>query len=145
MNRFDNSFNDVDRLTGRAFSWGYPDGVWVIGILYLLPVIATAGLAAVGAFFSPEFSIRQHVFPFLATCALYIPPVLLLLARSKFAVVWTAFLTLLYLAAAIIGGRALEREGQLEGAVLLGMGIAVGLQAYISYYTYTLKKDELLK
>ena len=36
MDRFDRSFNEIDPKTGKPFSSGHPDGVWIITILYSL-------------------------------------------------------------------------------------------------------------
>lgn len=50
MDRFDGNFNDVDPITGRPFSGGHPDGVWMIIIFYSLLVIVAIAHASFAVF-----------------------------------------------------------------------------------------------
>lgn len=147
MNRFDKSFNNVDPVTGRPFSSGHPDGVWIIGIFYLLVLTAAAGAAVVGVLtsvFSNQPYSPQTLVPLLVMSCLCLPPIILLMKRSASAVIWMVGLALFFALMAVAAGIYLDRSNQLSGAAVAGLLIAVSAQAYAAYYTYELKQEALL-
>lgn len=145
MNRFDESYNDVDPATGRPFSWGLPDGVWIVAIIYFLPVMATI-VRTVLSIIATKAEVELELFiPVIATSALYIPALILLFRRSKFAVIWTAGIALLTLIGAVAIGTGMSEEGQLSTPVLVGLTAAVVGHGYIAYYTFALKREHILR
>jgi hypothetical protein len=146
MNRFDESFNDIDRTTGRPFSYGHHDGVWLITIIYLLFVIGAIARAVLTLLYSEGSQLDvELIVPILITSALYVPPLVLLFRRSKMAVVWMVVLAMIFLASGIAAGMKLDHEGKLGTAAFLGIAGFVATQAYIAFYTYGLKRDVLLR
>jgi hypothetical protein len=147
MNRFDKSFNNVDTVTGRPFSSGHPDGVWVIGIVYVLILAAAAGAAVVGiltSVFAKQPYSPRTLAPLLVMSFLYLPAIILLAMRSASAVIWMVGLAFFFALGAVAAGILLSKSGQLSGATVAGMLFAVVAQAYAAYYTYGLKREALL-
>jgi hypothetical protein len=137
MNRFDKSFNDTDPITGRPFSSGHPDGVWIIAILYSIPVILATAFALFSLFF------REDKSPIIAAAVVviaYVPPIILLFRRSKIAVWWIAAISGICIFPAV---KAYFLEPNMT--VLIGALIALCYHGYMALFTLGLKKDELLK
>ncbi len=138
MDRFDASFNDIDPQTGRPFSSGHPDGVWLIGILYgafLVPVLPLV-MAGQGKSLQGEPQGLLLLLAALVLVLLFLPPIYWLFTRSARAVYMVFFLLALVLAAvvaALLGG--------LNPSLLIP---AVLLQAYICFYVFGLRRDGLL-
>src|SRR5690242_19028951 len=91
MDRFDPNFNDTDPVTGRPFSGGHPDGVWMMAILLGIPVFA----AALGVLVAAVMLVMGKLIPavgilFAAALAaiLYMPPIVMLFRRSRQALNW---------------------------------------------------------
>jgi len=144
MDRFDKLFHDVDRVTRRPFSWGHPDGVWIIAIIYSMSVIATGGSAILTMLMAKQFLLSALV-PFFVTSVLFVPPMILLFRRSKAAVNWMLVLAIGYVAAGVAIGTNLQRQGQFEATAFVGILAAVLMQGYFAYYAYNLKDDALLR
>ena len=82
--RFNKNFNDIDPETSRPFSYGHPDGVWIISILFGLPVLCSAlgFFATIVLFiFTGEFN-PAGIVAFLISSVLFLPFILLLFRRS---------------------------------------------------------------
>jgi hypothetical protein len=145
MNRFDESFNDVDPKSGRPFSSGHPDGVWIIAIVYTLPVLATVVSALLSVVFpqkeGPGFG---AIIPAVGTSLLLVPPLLLLFRRSRFAAYWMGVLALIAwgTSAALLMG--LRSEQHWSPIPLIASTIVAVVQLYIASFTFRLKKDALL-
>ena len=146
MHRFDKQFSEVGPVTSRPFSWGHPDGVWIIAIFYML--FALAG--AIFGFVLIVQDVKSGSFPVLGAANLvlvfagYVPAVVFLFRRSAKAVVWLTGLFIWIFAAgvmALLGG--IPTQGSYF-AVVIGVAIAVLSQGYITYYAYSLRKDRLL-
>lgn len=147
MNRFDPDFNDIDPATQRAFSGDHPDGVWLIAIIFGLPVVMAA-LAAVAAAFmlvSGKFTTALGIFVAVAVVTfLYAPPILFLFRRSIRALTWVlGLLGLDLVMLAITFGLPLENPARaplqmfgLVGAVLHGI---------FAYYLNRLRRQKLLE
>jgi uncharacterized membrane protein YhaH (DUF805 family) len=138
MNRFDKTFHGIDHTSGRPFSAGHPDGVWVIAIVYSLLVIVPLLMAALMRSLDP-------LKPALGASLVFLPPVLLLFLRKKLASIWLTIVAILCIAGAIAGGLKMQREGQLTLIPLLGLAAVAGGQAYIAFYAYRLKRDAVLQ
>lgn len=139
MNRFDTNFNDVDPITSRPFSWGHPDGVWIIGIMYFLISLASFVAVVAGIFklFSPGFLGLALLLGGSAALLLFLSTVILLFKRSEQS---------LYPAIAILalfaGGFVISSFIALKSSLVALAVLAV--QSYICYYIYGLKRDGLL-
>ncbi len=146
MNRFDDSFSGIDHSTGRPFSWGHPDGVWLIATLYSLPVMASVARVLLTLLFSEGGVASLSVMlPLIITTVMFVPPIVLLFARSMLAFVWTVLLALLYLIVGIGYAVKLNHDGELGIVALLMIGAVVFGQAFIAVYTYRMKRDALLR
>jgi phosphoglycerol transferase MdoB-like AlkP superfamily enzyme len=146
VNRFSPDFNDVDPESGRPFSWGHPDGVWMLCIVLLFGAIIGSGLSIADI----QTSIKSSIPPIVGTTYLltvvigYIPPIFMLLKRKTFAVkwflgllVWTTFLATVVLFADILSPEAFQTE-------IITTTARLTIVSYIAYYVYGLKRDNLL-
>jgi hypothetical protein len=146
MNRFDASFNEIDRSTGRPFSHGHPDGVWIIAIIYSLLIVGTIASAVVTLIYTADSRLNAKLIgPTLVIGALYVPPLVFLFRRSKIGFFWMLVLAVLFAVGGIVAALKLNGEGQLGTSALVGIAIGVAQQAYIAFYTYGLKRDSLLR
>ena len=145
MNRYDKSFNGVDHVTGRPFSMGHPDGVWIIAIIYTLIALTTVLRFIITLMLDHEARLSAElVAPVLLSGAIFIPPIVMLFRMSKSVVVWMTVLALIYLVGGVAAGLKLAQVGQLEVGPFCGIVLVVLGQAYIAYYTYLMKQDSLL-
>lgn len=146
VDRFDPNFNEIDPESGRPFSSGHPDGVWILCIVLLFGSLIGTGLSIIDI----QTSIKNSVPPIVGIAYLltvvigYIPPIFMLFKRKAFAVkwflgllVWTTFLATIVFLADILSPEAFRNE-------LAITTIRLTVVAYISYYVYTLKRDNLL-
>lgn len=142
MERFNSDFNDVDIVSGRPFSAGHPDGVWLAAIIYgfplVLSVLSTFVLVCM-AIFGPDSNdsygeiVIQSSIASAVLCVLFVPMIVLMFKRSKYSLAYSIVL----LVAAIIGASLMFSTTQLLVAVVVA-------QAYLVYYLYGLKKDKIL-
>lgn len=140
MNRFDENFNDIDPITSRPFSWGHPDGVWIIAIIYTLIVLVSFVSVVVGIYRLFSYGL-SHAFILLSGCVslfLFSSALIFLFRRSNrafySAVTILIFCVINYLAAGPLGDFKLS----------MGSLVVLCAQSYICYYIYGLKKDNLL-
>lgn len=146
MNRFDPDFNDIDPATQRAFSGGHPDGVWLIAIIFGLPVVvaALAAIAAACMLVFGKFTTALGIFVAVAVVTfLYAPPVVFLFRRSVRALTWILGLlgldlVMLAIAFGLPADNPARRPVQLFGLV------GVVLHAIFSYYLNRLRRQKLL-
>lgn len=140
MSRFSENFNDIDPASGRPFSFGHPDGVWVIAILYSIILIISVGLFIAGLFkliLSQSFEVGF----FLAACinfGLFLPPILFLFRRSDKAIGFSLAIFFIFFAATAISSTSADTKFYIPLFL-------VCIQGYICYYMYGLKKDGLLE
>lgn len=145
MNRFDESFNGIDPESGRPFSFGHPDGVWMVAVIYLLLFLVTIIRAALTLMLSSGASPSvELIAPILVTGALYLPPLLLLSRRSPAAAWWMWALALIYLSSGIAVALQQFEAGQRSIVPYLVITAVVASQFYIAVYTQLLKRDRLL-
>lgn len=139
MKRFDADFNDVDPITSRPFSWGHPDGVWIIGIIYTLISLASfvAVIAGVFKLFSPGWLGLMLLMGGSAALFLFLSTVILLFKRSEQSL-YPAIAILVLFAGVFVIASFLDLKSSLVALA------ALGVQSSICYYIYGLKKDELL-
>jgi phosphoglycerol transferase MdoB-like AlkP superfamily enzyme len=146
LDRFDPNFNDIDPESGRPFSSGHPDGVWILCIVLLVGSLIGTGLSIMDI----QTSIKNSIVPivgitYLLTVVIgYIPPIFMLFKRKAFAVkwflgllVWTTYLATVVFLADVLSPEAFEKE-------LAITTIRLTAVAYIAYYVYGLKRDNLL-
>ncbi len=144
MDRFDKNFNNVDPETSRPFSSGQPDGVWLISIIYSLPVFIPITVIIVAIFLGLIFGstswslVGGMAIAVIANSVLFLPAIILMFRRSIKAIYYTLFLFLLSYFG-ILAAYFLKPD-----AIIAGIA-AIVLQDYICYYLYGLKKDLLLK
>jgi hypothetical protein len=146
MDRFDKSFNNVDPATGRPFSRGHPDGVWIIFILYVLPLFFAFVAAVVGIvmkFYGKPFN-PGLVMPLLVTGVLFGPALVLFAKRSSAAYIWMVGVTVFFAALAVAGVAYLSRSGTLTGVAMAAIFGVVLIQGYGAYYAYGLSRDKIL-
>jgi hypothetical protein len=139
MNRFDADFNDVDPITSRPFSWGHPDGVWIIGIIYTLISLTSfvAVIAGVFKLFSPGWLGLALLVGGGVGLFLFLSAVILLFKRSQ-----QSFYPAIAILALSAGIFAIVSFVDFKSS--LAALAALGVQSYICYYIYGLKKDESL-
>jgi hypothetical protein len=146
LDRFDPNFNDIDPESGRPFSSGHPDGVWILCIVLLVGSLIGTGLSIMDI----QTSIKNSIIPivgitYLLTVVIgYIPPIFMLIKRKAFAVkwflgllIWTTFLATIVFFTDIISPDIFHTE-------IVTTTIRLTVVAYIAYYVYTLKRDNLL-
>jgi hypothetical protein len=140
MNRFDENFNDIDPVTSRPFSWGHPDGVWIIAIIYILIALTFLVWTIFG--FYKLFSEGLHNIPIiLGGCVglfLFLSTVIFLFRRSD--KVFYPLIVILILSAVNFLLQNFSGGFQSSFATL----VALLAQSYICYYIYGLKRDNLL-
>jgi hypothetical protein len=139
MNKYSTNFNDIDPETGRPFSAGHPDGVWIISIVYSLIVFVSAGVALFGIYKIITGSDAGYAM-FLAGATntlIFSLPVYFLFRRSANAVYIIGFIAFLAVSAGIVS----LFTGVSNKFVLSGIAC---LQIYIFIYVIGLKKDGLL-
>lgn len=136
MDRFDVEFNDIDPETGRPFSAGHTDGVWMISIVYFLIALVSAGAAihkiktgSAGEFVMPVSAVVNAL--------IFALPIYFLFKRSAKAIYVIGFITFL----AVLSGAVSLFSGMANKFVLLGVA---SLQLYAFIYVVGLKKDGLL-
>jgi hypothetical protein len=146
MNRFDDSFHGIDPATGRPFSSGHPDGVWIVAIVYSLVVLgALAGLILPFIFSEKAPPITLAALgPVAISAALLVPPVVFLFRRSTAAVFWLLGLAVLACVGAILVVLKL-RAGEVDYTALIGPVVLIAAQSYIAFFAYRLRRDQLLK
>ena len=147
MDRFDKSFSRrLDPMTGRPFSSGHPDGVWIIYILYLLPLFFAFLAAAVGVVMTLMGKPLNPslLAPLVVAGILFVPALVLFARRSSAAVVWMSGVTVFFATLAVAGLVYLSRSGTLSGAAMAGILGLVLMQAYGAYYAYGLSRDKIL-
>lgn len=139
MNRFDDDFNEIDPITARPFSSGHPDGVWIVSFIYgFILLFASIGILmglfklVTGGGFDVA-SILSGIIGFV----LFLPPIIFLFRRST-KVVNISFITLFLL---LLGVGMSYFFAPATVAIPL---IFAGVQAYICFYFWGLKSDELL-
>lgn len=146
MNRYSVDFNDVDPETGRPFSWGHPDGVWMISIVYCLIALVSVGAAIFGIYKIKSGSDGGYVMALSAivTTLIFVLPVHFLFKRSTRAIHLTCLIALLaFLSSAAFLSGFMDKYVLLGDAKYLLLG-ATGLQIYVFIYVVGLEKDRLL-
>ena len=137
--RFNKNFNDIDPETSRPFSYGHPDGVWIISILFGLPVLCSAlgFLATIVLFiFTREFN-PAGIVAFIISSVLFLPFILLLFRRSLKTIYYAFGLSILTLAGAVLAY-------DVQQLLFLVISIFTIAMFYMVYYIFSLKKDGLL-
>jgi uncharacterized membrane protein YhaH (DUF805 family) len=147
VNRFDPDFNDVDPMSGRAFSGGHPDGVWIIAIILGIPLVAAVlgAVAAIVMLFFGQFAMAAGLLVGGAiNFAVFLPPIRLLFRRSARALTWIIVLLCVFLFVLALGFLAPSEspaKGQLMSAGIIGSA----LYASFAYYLFRLRAEELLR
>ena len=140
MNRFDKNFNDIDTITGRPFSKGYPDGIWIIAVMYGF-VAFFALLATLGGIGMLIMGKGAEALPLLAVgvvvCALFSVITGLLFKRSAVVLYFALGLCAL----ALLGAALLHAANPAGTSILLVVAL---LQGYVGFYLYRLKSEALL-
>ena len=136
MDKFDRQFNDVDIQTGRPFSGGHPDGVWMISILYALSIVVCAG----GFWFS--FLQDPIALPLSLLCFVIVvvhgSVIVFLFRRSSIAAYINPIVTVI---AGVFAVYALINALPHKNVTF---GIFAG-HAFISYYLMGLVRDQIIK
>jgi hypothetical protein len=139
MNKYSENFNDIDPESGRPFSAGYPDGVWIISIIYGLIALVSVGMAVSGVYKIISGSnagyaifMSAGINAFIFVLALYF-----LFKRSGNAIYIVGFIACF---AVLAGAASFFLE---TGSKFILSGVAC-LQIYILSYVMGLKKDGLL-
>lgn len=140
MDRFDTDFNDIDPITSRPFSWGHPDGVWIITIVYTLVSLASLAAVVVGIYklFSPGFLGLALLVGGGVALFLLLWTVISLLKRSERSLYPAIAILALYVSVFVI-------ECFMDLKLSLAALAFVGVQSCICYYIYGLKRDDLLR
>jgi hypothetical protein len=139
MDRFKEDFNNVDPITGRPFSSGHPDGVWIISIIYSLVIIASIGSFIFGTiqlFSNPEGALGGVVSGVI-NVGVYGSIILFLFKRSIIAAYINWFATVLIGVATTI---SFINIVELKFYLLA----AFAVHLYIVFYINGLAKDGLL-
>lgn len=141
MERFDKQFNESDPETGRPFSGGHPDGVWIIAIIYSLFILgALAGcITGLAQVIQGDLKGLSVALASVVSLVLYAGSIVQLFKRSIVAIALIGFLSACFLVGTL-GGAAFQNE-QLTPI----LAVATIVHIYILYYVFGLKKDGLLK
>jgi hypothetical protein len=139
MDRFSVEFNDVDPVTGRPFSAGHPDGVWMMSIIYLLGILSSGGVAIFGIYKITSGSTEGYaiLLAALLNALILVIPIYFLFKRSQkaiYAIAFIAFFMVLSVALSLLSG----------GANKYGFLIGACVQVYFYIYVVGLKEDGLL-
>ena len=135
MKKFDKWFNDVDPETGRPFSGGFPDGAWIIGIVYSLSMTLCI-IAAVWALVQKPIMLPL-VWVLLIAFLVHGAVVVCLFLRSVIALFIDSLLSIfigVFAAYALLNGLP-------NKFLVLGIFLAHG---YISFYIAGLVRDKIL-
>lgn len=142
MNRFDKDFHDSDPITGRPFSSGYPDGIWIIGIIISLFLIATilgTGIASVATWKEGKGILAAGRVVFVGLIPIYMWGLFLylLVKRSAGIIAFSAILGALSFASGIY-------VHMNNGSGLTGSIIVCLLFLYFAFYGEGLREDGLI-
>ena len=143
MDRFDRSFNDVDPITSRPFSSGHPDGVWLISIIYSLPISIPVAVIIFAIFFGLVSSgvswslVGPMVGALFVNSLLFIPLIILMFCRSVKAIYYALFLFAL-LCIGLLATSIFKPE------FIIAAIAPIILHGYVCCYLYFLKRDLLL-
>ncbi len=142
MDRFNKDFHDSDPISGRPFSGGYPDGIWVIRIIISLFLVATIigiAVAAMGALKEGKgiLAIGGIAVTGLIPVSVWGLFLYLLVKRSAGIIPFSAILGIL----AIVSGLFMHMN---TGSGIAGSIVAFLLFLYIAFYGEGLRKDGLI-
>ena len=140
MDRFDKNFHDSDPETGRPFSYGHPDGVWIICLAYgamVFGAVAMAAIALLGPIRGQPIDLKSIV-PAAVALGVFGPYLLLFARRSKVVVIYGMVLAVVYCLAMVASLKA-------PGSAALAMGAFTVAQIIIVAYTNALKSECILK
>lgn len=139
MDKFDKNFHNVDPATGRPFSSGHPDGVWIISIIYAIIALASLGTVAFGLiqFMSNQDNAAASIVAGTINLAIYGSIIFFLFRRSTIA------LSINYIVTIVLGLLAIASfYNNIEAKFLL---LAIFMShVYITHYMYGLVNDKLL-
>src|SRR5436190_10261780 len=93
-------------MSGRAFSGGHPDGVWIIAIILGIPLVAAAlgAVAAIVMLFIGQFAMAAGILVGGAiNVAVFLPPIRLLFRRSAHALTWIVAMLCVFLFVLALG------------------------------------------
>ena len=143
MDRFDKSFNDIDPVTSRPFSSGHPDGIWLISIIYSLPIAIPIAVIIFGILFGLIFSgvswsLVGGMVGALFVYSLFFMPIIILMFRRSVKAIYYALFLFALLCVGLLATYIFAPES------IIALIAAVILQGYICCYLYGLKKDLLL-
>ena len=148
MNRFDKDFHDSDPASGRPFCNGYPDGVWMIGIILsfislgILSLIAFIGVSESRE--NDEIALKVSfilfcIFIALVTVSIWVSYIVLIIRRSALIISLSATLGILAFVGSIFG---YVKSGDLDFTIV---GTAVfTFFMILAWYCEGLREDKII-
>src|SRR5689334_4532230 len=85
--RFADNFHDIDPKSGRPFSYGLPDGIWILCSIYGFLTLGAIGGAIFRALSKSE---GASPFVFAVPAVMLMVTIVFLLLRSRLAIVFMA-------------------------------------------------------
>lgn len=146
MNRFDKDFHGSDPASGRPFCSGYPDGIWMIGILVSLPSLCITLVMVIGAINAWKetneiavkiVSIITYATIALVTISFWASYVILIIRRSATIILFSVLLG------------ALSLAGSIYSYIKYGMNPLGGIIAFtifmvFAWYCKGLREDRII-
>lgn len=139
MNIFDSNFHGLEPKKSRPFSYGHPDGVWMISIVYFFAMLLAVGGVLMGLInlIKGDVSALGLIAASLVAFTLHFLSVRFLFLRSE-----KALLPLLAILVIVILGAAVSYV--VNPAGIVPVLIVLAIQLFICYYVNGLRKEKLL-
>lgn len=150
MNRFDKEFHGSDPISGRPFCSGYPDGIWMIGIILTLgaPLLAASIIYAVNSELR-EPDIATSLFTSLCiaylTFTAWIASIILLIQRKCSIILLCSsigFLSLVYSTRGLYLFYANEAH-EMGNHIVIGLLFSIIFMAF-AWYCEGLREDKII-
>jgi len=142
MNRFDKNFNESDPETGRPFTRGYPDGVWIMGLLTCLFLVITLIGTIWGSLDAWKESGSATAIVGISVSGILVSIVwasllLFLVKRSAGVIVFSGALAFFALVGGAFGAKA-------SGSGIAGPLVFFAIFMYFAIYAEGLRKDVII-